>query len=66
MEHSLLRQPDSMISSTDDQEIVEVIRHHNENLIASPGAERPSKGAGLRPYALLVVGREKGLRKALA
>ena len=53
MEHSLLRQPDSMISSTDDQEIVEVIRH-KETLIVSPGALRDSlKGAELRPYTIL-------------
>jgi hypothetical protein len=66
IEHSILRQLDSMISSTDDFLVVEVVRHHKEILIASPGAERLSKGAELRPYTLLVVGREKGLRIALA
>jgi hypothetical protein len=53
MEQSLLRQLDSMISSTDDQEIVEVIRY-KEILIASPGALRDSlKGAELRPYTII-------------
>ena len=66
IEQSILRQLDSMIASTEDQEIIEVIRH-KEILIASPGALRDSlKGAELRPYTIISSSREEGLRIALA